>query len=132
MPALLPCRIHALAPGLAYRDNNDQTHRSSPWMQSSSNSLSLVVHASMSSGTRTSNGSSGLLPAGHTASSQVETRNLNPESLANLADQTLIQHIRAHDRILERLNAQLTHIQERLNSEFHQFFPDNTDPSSDV
>jgi hypothetical protein len=45
---------------------------------------------------------------------------------------TSLRHVLAHDRILERLNAQLNRIQERLNSEFHQFFPGNTDPSSDV
>ncbi|KAE8076769.1 hypothetical protein FH972_015396 [Carpinus fangiana] len=129
--------IHAQAPvdssaGLAYRGNNDQTHRSFPQMQPSSNSLSPVVDASMSSRMRSSNGSSGWLPGNTAASSEDETRNVNPESFVNLADQHLLRLVLAHDRILERLNAQLNRIQERLNSEFHQFFPDNTDPSSDV
>jgi hypothetical protein len=86
----------------------------------------------MSSGMRSSNGSSGWLPGNTAASSEDETRNVNPESFVNLADQHLLRHVLAHDRILERLNAQLNRIQERLNSEFHQFFPGNTDPSSDV
>ncbi|XP_030923681.1 uncharacterized protein LOC115950612 isoform X2 [Quercus lobata] len=100
---------------------NDQVYQSFHWMQPLSNSPSPVVRASMSPNRRRSNRLRGRLPAGETASSLEETRNSNPEHLANLTEQDLQAQadFTAYELLLERIKNE-------------RFFPDCRDPSSDA
>ena len=126
LPEPHPCRTHAQTSvdtsiGFANPHSNDQVYQSFHWMQPPSNSPSPVVRASMSSNRRRSNRLGGRLPAGETASSLEETRNSNPEHLANLTEQDLQAQadFNAYELLLERIKNE-------------RFFPDRRDPSSDA
>lgn len=126
LPETHPCRTHAqtsvdTSVGFANQHSNDQVYQSFHWMQPLSNSPSPVVRASMSFNRRRSNRLRGRLPAGETASSLEETRNSNPEHLANLTEQDLQAQadFSAYEVLLERIKNEC-------------FFPDCRDPSSDA
>ncbi|XP_030923680.1 uncharacterized protein LOC115950612 isoform X1 [Quercus lobata] len=125
-PVILDHRTHAQTSvdtsiGFANQHSNDQVYQSFHWMQPLSNSPSPVVRASMSPNRRRSNRLRGRLPAGETASSLEETRNSNPEHLANLTEQDLQAQadFTAYELLLERIKNE-------------RFFPDCRDPSSDA